>query len=418
MKTNFLPLVIGKKFRVTPLGVKNASRSNKFRVYFQVEYQARPLTPKGVTLYIMKVLHILDSLNRGGAEMLLLDVCRNAARGGLDLSFAATGGGTLEEDFKQSGAPFVRFQRRLPIDLRLIGALRKTIKEKHFDVIHTHQPVAALHAYYAAAGLKVRHVLTFHGFFDDAKNRLSARFLAPRMDANISCSKGLLEWLEGSARLDVSKFRIIYNGVDARRLRYDGEGLKDELNLPADAFLFGMVSHFYAAPRKDHLTLCRAFAAVSERLPDAHLILVGKIEPGAESKHAECVKIVEANNLRSRVHFLGQRDDLAKIVYSTDAYVFSSLHEGLPIALIEAMLARKACILSDIPPHLEVSRDGKYAEVFETGNAVELAESMVKIAVDERFRNDLANRAHAFAAETFSIEAHLENLKKLYGTII
>ncbi len=366
----------------------------------------------------MKVLHILDSLNRGGAEMLLLDICRSAAREELDLSFAATGGGTLEEDFKRAGAPFFRLQRRLPLDLRLIAALRRIIRENGFNVIHTHQPVAALHGFYAATALDVRHVLTFHGFFDDTKNRLAARFLAPRMDANVSCSKGLLEWLARDARLDVSKFRTIYNGVDTRRLAYDGESLKEELNLPADAFLFGMVSHFYAAPRKDHPTLCRAFAAVSARLPNAHLILVGKTEPGAESKHAECVRIVRENGLEARVHFLGQRDDIAKIVHSTDAYVFSSLHEGLPIALIEALLSRKACILSDIPPHLEVSQNGRYAEVFETGNAAALAEKLIRVAEDDEFRNELASRARVFARETFSIEAHLGNLKRLYESII
>jgi len=350
--------------------------------------------------------------------MLALDVCRNAQKNGLDLSFVATGGGTLEADFKTAGAPFFRLQRRLPFDLQVVSKLRKIIKENDFDVIHTHQAVAAIHAFFAAAGLKAKHVLSFPGFYSDAKNRLTTRFLVPRMAANISCSKGLLEWLEKSERLDLARFRMIYNGVDTRRLEYAGAGLREELKLPAEAFLFGMVSHFYAAPRKDQITLCKAFAKVAAELPDAHLILVGKTEKGAEAKYEECAKVVEENNLRARVHFLGQRDDLAKVVNSLDVYVFSSLHEGLPIALMEAMLAHKACILSDIPPHLEVSRDGEFAEVFETQNADELAEKLVKIAKDDDFRNDLANRAYDFAQKTFSIEAHLESLKKLYESII
>ncbi len=365
----------------------------------------------------MKVLHILDSLNRGGAEMLALDVCRNAAANGLELSFAATGGGTLEEDFKKSGARFFRFQRRLPFDLQVVSNLRKIIKENDFEIIHTHQAVAAIHAYLASVGTKTKHVLSFPGFYADTKNRLTTKFLVPRMAANISCSKGLLEWLEQSEKLDISKFQMIYNGVDTKRLEYSGDGLKNELNLPENAFLFGMVSHFYAAPRKDQITLCRAFAGIAGKLPDAHLILVGKTEKGAEAKYNECVKIVEENDLQARVHFLGQRDDLAKVVNSLDVYVFSSLHEGLPIALMEAMLARKPCILSDIPPHLEVSENGKFAEVFETQNAGELAEKLVKIATNDEFRNDLANRAYDFASRTFSIEAHLAKLKNLYESI-
>ena len=159
--------------------------------------------------------------------MLELDVCRNARASGLDLSFAATGGGTLEEDFKDSGVTFFRLNRRLPFDLQVVAKLRKIIKANDFDIIHSQQAVAAIHAYFAASGLKCRHVLSFPGFYSDAKNRLTTKFLVPRMSANISCSKGLLEWLEQSEKLDVSRFQMIYNGVDTRRIEYSGAGLKE-----------------------------------------------------------------------------------------------------------------------------------------------------------------------------------------------
>jgi glycosyltransferase involved in cell wall biosynthesis len=366
----------------------------------------------------MKVLHILDSLNRGGAEMLELDVCRNAAKNGLELSFAATGGGSLETDFKESGVEFFRLNRRLPIDFAVVSRLRKIIKSGEFQVVHTHQPVAGIHAYLATRGTQVKLVLSFQGFIPDRKNQIITRFLVPRMAANVVCSEGLMEWLAEVEKTDTKGFRMIYNGVDRNRLAYRGESLQQELKLPENAFLFGMVAHFYAHERKDQITLCKAFALVAEKLPDAHLILVGRIEPGGEAKYDECVRIVKENELGGRVHFLGQRDDLAKVVKSLDAYVFSSFYEGLPIALMEAMLSKKPCILSDIAPHREVSNGGEFAEVFETQNAESLAEKLLKIAQNEEFRTDLATRAYDFAVRTFSIEAHLESLKNLYQSII
>ncbi len=75
----------------------------------------------------MNVLHLLDSLNRGGAETLVLDICRNADSGGLNLTFAASGGGELEAEFENSGVEYFRLQRRLPIDPNLIRQLRKII---------------------------------------------------------------------------------------------------------------------------------------------------------------------------------------------------------------------------------------------------------------------------------------------------
>lgn len=366
----------------------------------------------------MKVLHILDSLNRGGVEMLTLDVCRNAKQNGLDLVFAATGGGTLESDFRSSGARFHRFQRNLPLDPLLVAKLRRLIKNEKIDVVHSHQAVAGIHVYLATLGTGTKNVLSFQGLYSGIKERSTMNFLIPRMSANISCSNGLLEWLVESEKVDVANnFRVIYNGVDTNRLEHAGDGLRQELNLPGDALLFGMVAHFYSAPRKDQITLCHAFAKIAGELPNSHLILVGGTETGGEDKYEQCVTICREAGLSDRVHFLGRRDDLANVVNSLDIYVFSSLHEGLPIALMEAMLSKKPCIMSDIPPHLEVSNDGKYAEVFETQNAEDLADKLLKLSSDKAFRSKLADRAYTFARNTFSIESHIANLKVLYSSL-
>lgn len=349
--------------------------------------------------------------------MLELDVCRGAARCGLDLSFAATGGGALEQEFRDSGAPFYRFDRKLPVDPRVIFGLRKLVREQKFDIVHVHQPVAGIHAYLATGGMSVKHVQSFQGFIPDRKNQLVTNFLVPRMAANVSCSHGLTEWLANDG-VDTDGFRMIYNGVDRARLAYDGESLREELGISPDALLFGVVAHFYPEKRKDQLTLCKAFARVAAELPEAHLIVVGRVVEGGEEMADACRSVVAEAGLEDRVHFLGQRDDLAKVVYSLDVYVFSSFYEGLPIALMEAMLSRKPCILSDIAPHLEVSQDGLYAEVFETENDAELADKLLLLGRDRTHREELAARAGEFADRTFSIEAHLESLKNLYGELL
>src|SRR5215467_5853046 len=107
----------------------------------------------------MKALHILDSLHRAGAEMQALDICRNAAANGLDMAFAALGGGALEEDFRNSGVEYVRLQRRLPVDPVVIAKLRKFIRKNKIDIVHDHQAVDGLHAYLAAIGTEAKVVL-------------------------------------------------------------------------------------------------------------------------------------------------------------------------------------------------------------------------------------------------------------------
>lgn len=364
----------------------------------------------------MKVLHILDSLNRGGAEMLALDVCRNARANGLDLSFAATGGGSLEEEFKNSGVAFHRLNRRLPLDFAVVFKLRKIIKTRHIKIVHAHQAVEGLHAYLACRGTGAKPVLSFHGYIPDAKNRLALKFLIPRTAANVAVSRELLNWLAETENLDTTRnFQVVYNGVDEKRLASTGKNFRTEIGLSAENLLFGMIGNFYAAPRKDQLTVCRALPEFFRRVKTAHFIFVGGRE--MNSDYEKCVAFVKEHKIADRVHFPGVREDVADILHALDAFVLSTRHEGLPIALMEAMLARIPAVLSDIAPLIEMSRNGEYAEIFKTQNVEDLTEKLIKTAEDKIFRNDLANRAYDHAKANFSIEAHLENLKKLYESI-
>ena len=351
--------------------------------------------------------------------MQALDVCRNARKFGIDLTLATMKGGAMEADFMASGAEFVKLNRRFPIDLYLASQLRKIIKERGIEIVHGYQAVEGLHLYLAARGLKgVKKVLSFQGFLTDRKNRLALKFLIPRMDANVVVSRGLEKWHRETDRLDTKNFQIIYNGADAERLRPSGKSLRAELGLPDDSLLIGMVGNFYRAERKDQMTLCRALPEVFAEIPNAHCVFAGKIEAGAEDKAADCINFCIANKIIDRVHFLGARADIPDVLAALDVFVFSSLHEGLPVAVSEAMLARVPMIVSDIEPLLEASHGGEYAEVFPVKNAEILSEKILKLLKNAGLRDDLAGRAERFARENFSIEAHLRQLEKLYRSIL
>jgi glycosyltransferase involved in cell wall biosynthesis len=366
----------------------------------------------------MKVLHLLDTLNRGGAEMQALDVCRRARDFGIDLTIATMRGGAMEADFRASGADFIKLNRRFPFDLFLASKLREIIKERKIEIVHGYQAVEGLHLYLATRGLKnVKKVLSFQGFITDKKNRLTLKFLIPRMNANIVVSRGLKRWHSEVDKLNTENFQVIYNGADAKRLQPTGKRLREELSLPEDSLLIGMVGNFYREARKDQMTLCESLPKVFAEINNAHCIFAGRTEPGAEAKREACVKFCEQNKIAGKVHFLGARTDIPDVLDALDVFVFSSLHEGLPVAVSEAMLAGVPMIVSDIEPLLEASDSGKYAEIFPVKNHEILSQKILKLLKDSSFREDLARRARKFAKENFSIEAHLRNLKKLYESI-
>lgn len=368
----------------------------------------------------MRVLHYLDSLGRGGAEMQALDVARNASGCGLQLTVATAGGGALEEDFRKSGSELVRFQRRLPVDPFLALRIRRIVREREIEIVHGYQPVDGIHLYLATRGLQhVRTVLSFQGFIQDRKNRAAAKFLIPRMDANIVVSRGLQNWLKENDGLDTSKyFTVIYNGADPERLVPMGNSVRAELGLDPATPLVGMIANFYRDRRKDHMSVARAMATVLRTHTDVHCLFAGGVEPGAETKLEACIEFCREHDISDKVHFLGSRSDVPDILSELDVAILSSFYEGLPVAITEAMLAGAALIVSDIEPHLEASQNGKYAELFPTGDHEALARKLIGLLGDDLRRKQLAEKAKAFALENLSIHSHLTELKGLYERII
>jgi len=375
----------------------------------------------------LKVLHTLDSLNRGGAEMLTLDVCRNAGSAALDLTFVATGGGDLEDEFRTSGAEFIRLQRRLPIDPILVRELRRIIVDRKIQIVHAQQAVEAMHLYLATRGTGVRCVMSLQAYILDRKNRVATKLITPRMDRVCPVSQSMQDWYrEGEGFEITDRYRVLPNGVDQARLRPSRSPgtatLRNELGVEASAKLLGMIGNFYPDERKDQLTICRALGRVLGERPDVHFVFVGAVHVGAETYVERCVRVCDEAGIGDRVHFLGRRGDVVDILTELDLFVFSSVQEGLPVAAVEALMLGVPMIVSNIPPLLEVAGlDGSgqpCAAVFKTGDADDLAEQVGRLLQNQRELERLGRLAEVEATRRFGIDSHLKTLREIYSELI
>jgi glycosyltransferase involved in cell wall biosynthesis len=350
--------------------------------------------------------------------MMALDVCRNARINGLDLTFVATGGGDLEADFRNSGVDFIRLNRKRPVDFELVAQLRQIIQERDIQVVHSHQPVEALHLYFATRGLKTKRVMTLHGLSPGAKNKLALRFVLPRTDGCVVISNDLLNTVAHRRSLEKKKrIWVISNGVDPKRLEPSDCNLRDVLGIASDSFLIGMVANFSPVARKDQMTVCRALPKLFKTLPRAHFIFVGSRSLAAPQLFDDCVRFCEREGISDRTHFLGKRSDIANVLRALDVFVLSSEREGSPISVIEAMMIGIPTVLSDIAALREVSNDAAYAQLFRTGDGDDLAAKLIMLSEKTDQRARLAAKAKQWATENFSIVNHIANLIRLYGSV-
>lgn len=198
---------------------------------------------------------------------------------------------------------------------------------------------------------------------------------------------------------------VVLNGVEDMV----GEGLlsdpsqREVLGIPCSAFVLGYTAEFIAW--KEHKTLLASFSRLSIDFPDMHLLLIGTGELWEKTR-------VQAREIpgAERIHFLGPRADARRLLGIMDVYVHPSNGEGFGVALVEAMLARCAVVVSDAGALPEIIDDGITGLIFRVSDANDLANKIVTLALDQELRRRLGKRARQVALERFGAKLFAERI--------
>lgn len=366
----------------------------------------------------MKTLQIRDKLARGGIEILLFDILKNASLFNLEMKLVTFSEGEFDQEFLENDISIINLKRRYLIDLGLVKSLRKVIIENKIVIVHSHQAIEGLYAFLATRGLDVKNVISHHGSTYPLKDKLVMKYLIPRIDANIAVSQSYLNRLSEIEGFKTNKnFHVLYNGIDESKVDVTPAKIKNEFGIPDSNLLLGMVGNFYGSGR-DQFTICKALPKLFSKHDNINFIFVGGGSKENSINFNKCYNFCNDNNLLKRTHFIGARKDIGSILKSLDLFVYSSNHDTFGIAVIEAMLAGKPVALNDIPPMLEISNNGEFAEIFKSKDHISLNKVLDSLIENVQYRNSLAERGKNWAKERFTISNHIKQLKNLYSNII
>ena len=342
----------------------------------------------------IRVLVLTKGLGRGGTERLIVGAARHLDRSQfeLDVAYLLPWKDALVDDVAASGARVVCLDAPRPTSLAWVRRLRRLVRERDIDVVHTHMPLPAAVARLALPGRRPAFVHTEHNLWD--RYRLPTRWANAatyRRNARvIAVSDGVAASIRSSVPVDVvvhgTDPALAVTGPDAR-----GEA-RSRLGLAAGPSVVGTVGNLTA--KKDQATLLRAVAALPPGLGGTMLVLVG-LGP----LEGELRALAQRLGITERVVFAGSRDDVFALLPAFDVFALSSRFEGLPIALLEAMASGVAPVATRVGGIPEVVSDGRDGLLVAPGDPAGLAAALAALLGDDDRRAAVAERARARAGD-------------------
>jgi glycosyltransferase involved in cell wall biosynthesis len=342
----------------------------------------------------MKIVHVVYSLEMGGAEILVAQLCRLQRANGHNVSVIAYSNlGALGETLVEDGvpvlvlgeAPFVKTFRRFWVELKKLRP----------DVVHCHNPAPTLQAAIPAkltGALRVistRHSLVAPPY--DLKEERSFNFVARFCDWVVGICDATCENLRHTPGAHRNKIVRVYNGVDPVEIAPPEEWPEKR------GFTLLFVGRL--APIKSLPTLIRAATLAAPRVPGLQLWIVGH---GHERQRLDdLVKELGAGDL---VTFWGERLDVAEFFSVADVYCMSSTSEGVPMSLLQAMSIGLPAIVTDVGGMAEVVKNAHAGMATPVGDTEAMAEAIVQMASDEKRRDVFRENAQTAYRELFTLE--------------
>ncbi len=384
----------------------------------------------------IKVLRVIARLNVGGPALHVAYLSAGLADRGYDTTLVAGKVGAGEESMA-----FVAEQRGVRIetlddlhreiaplrDLRTILRLARLIRSERPTILHTHTAkagaVGRIAALLAGDARPPVIVHTFHGhvlrgYFNPALTaafRLLEQLLARVATKLVAVSPEVRDDLVALGVAPAAKFAVVRLGIELdERVDYDEEGRKATrrlLGIPPDAFVVGWIGRMTAVKRTEDIA--RTLQALVERGVDGYLCLVGD---GPDRTRLE--RRMHELGVAKRCLFVGYQENVARFYDAMDVLLLTSVNEGTPVSVIEALAAGRPVVATRVGGVSDVVRDGVDGFLAEVADVESLAARLAELAGDPELRTRMGNAGRAHVVDRYAVERLVDDIDRLYRSLL
>lgn len=374
----------------------------------------------------LRVCHVINDLQVGGAQVMLYKLLSRLDRSRFDSRvISLTESGPLAEPLQEIGVPVeVCHMPRGRPTLSSLFRLWRQLSQPRLDVIQTWLFHSDLLGGVVSRWTRLKVPVVWnirHGSLCSTIDKRStlwtvklcsllSNHLPSRIIVNSQAGRSMYREI-GYAP---DKLEVIPNGFDTDHFCPSVEArhmMRRELGIADDATLIGLVGRYH--PHKDHGTFMEAAGQVLKSRPDTHFLLCGD---GIDGANGELLERIQHAGSMANFHLLGRRDDLPTIQASLDVAVSSSLTEGFPNVIGEAMSCGVPCVVTDSGGSSEVV--GDTGRVVPCGDAKALADACLEILkMPHEHRHRLGDLARQRIVTQFSLERATECYADLWQNV-
>jgi glycosyltransferase involved in cell wall biosynthesis len=334
----------------------------------------------------MKIVHVINTLAVGGAELHLLTLVRHLNQLGVEnvvicLRDKDRDGRPLTPDFERENVKVINVRAYSRWNVMFPMRVYRAVKREQPDVLHTHLPRPHIAGYFAKwMSRSTPWVASVHNVYG---NSWSGDWTLPlfsrvwkKPDQVIAISKAVKDWLVESRGIPEEKISVVYYGIEQSAFA-DGNGQTVASAGPNGQVVIGSIGRL--EHRKGHDILIRAMPEVVAKVGDVRLLIAGH-DP---FQYAGTLNsIIRDLGLERNVELVGFQSDVPAFLNSLDVFAFASRAEGFGQVLAEAMASGTPVVATDISPINEVIKDGETGLLAQP-NPEDFARKLVTISADQ-----------------------------------
>jgi len=370
----------------------------------------------------IRVLYVVENRSFGGGERGFGQFSENLNRIRFQPFLAAHLGGKLEEIVRRAGIPFFPIDMSRKVNFRTISYLSRLISEHQIHIVHSMGARADFFARMAcrknpSAAVVCTVAMLVEGFDvgfpRKAVYKMADHYSAKYVTQYITVSKVLKEILVKERNIPADKISVIYNGVELDQYNPNlqvSDEVRKSLEISDDYPIVGTIGR--VVYQKGLTYFLEAAQYVYSKKQCVRFVIVGD---GPEKVHLK--RLANDLGISHLCTFAGLRFDIAKLLSAFDVFVLSSLLEGLPRVVIEAMAMARPIVGTDINGVREELIHDETGLLVPPADPKALGDAILKILDDQQMAERLGKKARQYTERMFDLKRTLAKVEELYEEI-